>query len=746
MSTKQPPTSQTLLNQKVTFEFLKSHLWDAADILRGSLSGDEYRQPVMTILFLKRLNDTFEENAEKLVKEGKSQKEAWENKRRHHFFIPEEARWSKLAGASENIGEKIDHVCRIIETENLDLNGVLTNTKYNDKKKYPDDRLRKLVSHFNLPRLRNADLEKEDIFGDAYEYLLEQFADETKKKGGEFFTPREVVRLLVNLVPPTEGMSICDPTCGSGGMLIESAKYVERNGGNPRNLVLEGQESNYGNLGMCKMNLVLHGIFDPKIEFGDTLADPRLTEGGRLRTYDRVLANFPFSMDWNNTGAAKDPYKRFTYGVPPGKDKADFAFIQHMLASLDEKGQAAIISSQGVLYRGKEEESIRRRMILGDPQEKLQGDIIEGIVALPEKLFYGTGIPGCILILNKNKPAERKGKIIFIYAAKDFEERPKRNRLRPKDIDKITTAFRNFEDVDGYCHIASLDELRENDFNLNVPRYVDISEPEEPIEIQRTLNDLRKLTETQEQLRKEVVGIVAELDIEVESQTSRVRSGYKPLKLNPYSRVVAAEYPIDWARMQLGDPLSGDFSNGINKEKESYGEGTLFVNILDVFREFQIDPERLKRVQISEEEVKNYELEPGDIIIDRSSNIYESVGYPSYFAGYREPVVYSGFTFRYRANRTSWDPRFLTYLLMSSPIRKLVVSIATKSANSNVNQESYKKITVPCPPKGEQEKISSILSTVDDLIQKTNDIVEEIQRLKKALMEHLLTGQTRVRM
>jgi len=346
------PVNYTLSNQKLTFDFLKAHLWSAADILRGSLDASEYRQPVMTLLFLKRLNDTFEENAEKLIKHGKSEKQAYGNKMRHNFFIPKEGRWSVLSSAAENIGEKIDHVCRIIERENPDLDGVLTNTKYNDKRKYPDDKLRKLISHFNSPRLRNEDLEKEDIFGDAYEYLLAEFADETKKKGGEFFTPREVVRLLVNLVEPKEGMKICDPTCGSGGMLIESRKYVERKGGNARNLILEGQESNYGNLAMCKMNMVLHNILDFKIEYGDVIANPKLVEGGKLKKYDRVLANFPFSMNWDNKIASKDPYNRFRFGIPPGKDKADFAFIQHMFSSLNDKGQAAIICSQGVLFRG----------------------------------------------------------------------------------------------------------------------------------------------------------------------------------------------------------------------------------------------------------------------------------------------------------------------------------------------------------------------------------------------------------
>ena len=194
----------------------------------------------MTLLFLKRLNDTFEERAEKLVKQGKSEKEAWENKNRHNFFIPKNARWKVLSSVSENIGEKIDDVCHIIERENPDLDGVLTNTKYNDKRKYPDDKLRALISHYNSPRLRNEDLENEDIFGDAYEYLLEQFADETKKGGGQFFTPREVVRMMVNLLEPKETMKICDPTCGSGGMLIESRKYIEKKWRKPKKPSLGG--------------------------------------------------------------------------------------------------------------------------------------------------------------------------------------------------------------------------------------------------------------------------------------------------------------------------------------------------------------------------------------------------------------------------------------------------------------------------------------------------------------------------
>ena len=460
----------------------------------------------MTLLFLKRLNDRFEEEMDNLVKQGKTKEEA--NMDFHHYlFVPKDARWENLQKVRKKVGEKIDEICKKIERANPKLDGVLTNTKYSDPRKYPDNQLANLVSHFNQPQLRNADLENEDIFGDAYEYLLEQFADATKKKGGEFFTPREVVNLLVNIVDPREGMRICDPTCGSGGMLIISRKYIERKKGNPINLVLDGQESNYGNLAMCKMNMVLHNVSNFAIEYGDVLAKPQLVDGGQLRRYDRVLANFPFSMDWDNKGAENDSYGRFGFGIPPANGKADFAFIQHMFAQLNDSGQAAIICSQGVLFRGGIEAKIRESMI--------NKDVIEGIIALPEKLFFGTGIPACVLILNKNKPRTRKNKVIFIYAAKEYLEDKNRNKLRKEDIIKITKSFRIFKDIERYCHVAAYDELEENEFNLNVPRYIDISEPEEEIDIQNVINELKKLDNERLKLESKVWQDLKELKFKV---------------------------------------------------------------------------------------------------------------------------------------------------------------------------------------------------------------------------------------
>jgi type I restriction enzyme M protein len=501
-----------LSNQKLTFEQLKQHLFKAADILRKNLDASENRKPVLTLLFLKRLNDIFEENVERLMNEGLSKKEA-EDKRRHPiFYLPENTRWEKLQESSEDVGSTIIKICKEIEDANQKkLGGTMMISEFNIKEKYPDTALVKLIDHFSTTddgffRLRNSDLENEDVFGDAYEQLLEMFASETKKKGGQFYTPRQVVRLLVELMQPKFDHRINDPTCGSGGMLIHSRQFVEKSLNEEgkssieiedllKNLTLNGQDSNIDTVNMCKMNMVIHAVPSFTIEWGDVLESPKFVKNGKLIKYDRVLANFPFSEDWESSGKENDGYQRFRYGIPPSSDKADFAFIQHMLASLNDNGQAAIVSSQGILFRGGSEQKIRENMILGNEKENLQGDVIEAIIALPLALFFGTGIPTCILVLNRNKPQERKNKILFIYAANEFQEDKVRNKLREKDIQHISEAFRNFKDEEGYCHVADLDELKETEYNLNVPRYIDISKPEEEIDIKETINELKKLYE-----------------------------------------------------------------------------------------------------------------------------------------------------------------------------------------------------------------------------------------------------------
>ena len=470
--------------KKLDFETLKSHLFFASDILRKKLNPEQYRPVVMNVLFIKKLNDEYESNVQKLLAKGKSEKIAREGFN-HTFTVPEDANWNVLINTKRSIGKKLNQISRVIEEDNSRLGGVLTSAKFDDTRYFPDNIMEDLIVHFNKYDLSDDNLIRPDILGDAYEYMLAEFASETKKKGGQFYTPHEVVSLLVRLTKPKEGMRICDPTCGSAGMLIQSWNYVKENNGNTDNLVLHGQESNFQTVGMAKINLVLHGVENFNIVSEDVLEKPLLQKGGKLNLYDIVLANYPFSEDWKAAGKENDPYGRFRLGIPPAKNKADFAFIQHMYSVLDNKGKAAIISSQGVLFRGSAEAKIRKGLF--------EEDAVEAIIALPEKLFYGTGIPGCVLLLNKNKPKTRKGKILFVYAAKDYKEDKVRYTLREEDLEKIVSAVENFKDIDRYCHVADKEELEENEYNFNVPRYVDISAPEEEIDIQSVINDLKKV-------------------------------------------------------------------------------------------------------------------------------------------------------------------------------------------------------------------------------------------------------------
>ena len=494
------------MSEKLTFEQLKQHLFGAADILRKQLNPEEYRPITMTVLFIKKLNDEYELKVKKLKDSGKTEKES-RKAFNHTFTLPEDANWEMLFNTKKSIGSTINKISRRIEEENGELMGVLTAFKFDDKNNFPDNILEELLIHFNKHNLSSDNLEKPDIFGDAYEYLLAEFASETKKKGGQFYTPHEVVRLLVLLTKPDEGMKICDPTCGSGGMLVQSWGYLKEKKKNLKDVSLHGQESNYSTVGMAKMNLVLHDVLNFRIEHGDVLENPVLKEDGKLIQYDKVLANFPFSENWKAEGKENDPYDRFRLGIPPAKDKADFAFIQHMYSTLNEKGQAAIIGSQGVLFRGGSELEIRKKLF--------EKDAVEAIIALPAKIFFGTSIPACVLVLNKNKSKNRKNKILFVYAAKDFQEDKNRNILRAKDLDKIVSAVDNFKDIDKYCHVASKEEIEENEYNFNVPRYVDISEPEEPMDIQEAYDELKKSYSEQDKLKKLVEADLKGLNIKL---------------------------------------------------------------------------------------------------------------------------------------------------------------------------------------------------------------------------------------
>ena len=492
---------------KLSLAKLERHLYSAADRLRQEgLDAATYKDYIFGMLFLKRCSDVFEAEHDRIVgrkvAQGLIADEAearyGENPDYYDgFFVPERARWRHLQrhlnDAAEPFGGVLDKALGALSEHNESLEHVLDHISFmrtqGMRRIVSDDACKDLVRHFSRHRLRNEDFQFSDLLGAAYEFLINMFAESAGKKGGDFYTPRDVIRLMVRILKPQPGLSIYDPTCGSGGMLIISREFVEQSGGDPSNLRLCGQVNDASAWSICKLNMLLHGVPGADIRLADTLLHPLHRDGGELERFDRVIANPPFSQ--NYTRSHMEFPERFRWGwCPTSGKKGDLMFAQHMLAVCKPGGMVATVMPHGVLFRGGAEKEIRRKW--------LEQDLIEAVIGLPPNLFYGAGIPACILVLrpnltgqplNPHKPVERRGRVLFINADAEFHAGRAQNYLRPEHIEKIVSTFDRFEDVPGYARCVALAEIGDtaNDWNLNIRRYVDNSPPPEPQDVRAHL-------------------------------------------------------------------------------------------------------------------------------------------------------------------------------------------------------------------------------------------------------------------
>jgi type I restriction enzyme M protein len=482
---------------------LESHLWEAANILRGPVDAADFKTYVFPLLFFKRISDVHDEEYEAALAEAGGDEEYARFPQNYRFQVPENCHWRDVRAVTSSVGQALQKAMRGIEKANPEtLYGIFGDAQWTNRDRLSDPLLKDLIEHFSRINLGNEAAES-DILGQSYEYLIKKFADATNKKAGEFYTPRSIVRLMVNMLDPHEQESIYDPTCGTGGMLLEAVHHVRENHGDDRTLwgKLFGQEKNLTTSAIARMNLFLHGAADFQIVRGDTLRQPAFFSGDNLATFDCVIANPPFSLEkWGDEVWASDPYGRNFAGMPPAKS-GDYAWVQHMIKSMAPKtGRMAVVLPHGALFRMGKEREIRRK-ILGM-------DLLEAVIGLGPNLFYGTGLAACILVLRQRKPKDRKNKVLILDASKEYKSGRSQNELLPEHVARIHGWYRAYKDVAGFARVVTLDEIAGNDHNLNIPRYVEPKVEQESLTVDEAMKRLRKSAEAAIAAENELVLIL----------------------------------------------------------------------------------------------------------------------------------------------------------------------------------------------------------------------------------------------
>ncbi|MCT3805392.1 SAM-dependent DNA methyltransferase [Elizabethkingia anophelis] len=481
----------------MTQKQLEKYLWGAATALRGTIDAGDYKQYIFPLLFFKRICDVYEEEFHKALEESDGDLEYASFAEHHHFIVPADAHWSRVRETTTNVGLAIQTAMREIEKANPDtLDGIFGDASWTNKNRLSDETLINLIEHFSQHKLNLANV-PDDKLGNAYEYLIKEFADDSGHTAAEFYTNRTVVKLMTKIMNPQPGESVYDPTCGSGGLLLNCALHLKEEGKEYRNLKLYGQEINLITSAIARMNMFMHGIEEFKIVRGDTLAEPGLMQNDQLKTFNVVLANPPYSIkSWDRNNFVNDPWGRNLWGTPP-QGCADYAFQQHIQKSLDKKnGRSISLWPHGILFRDSEAE-MRRKMI--------ESDVVEAVIGLGPNLFYNSPMEACLLITNNNKSVEKKGKILIINAVKDVKQEKSISFLEKKHIDKIYKTYLDFKEIEGYAAIVDQSIILVNKASLNIAQYVsNVEKNETQISLTETMVEWKsaseKLTESMTKL------------------------------------------------------------------------------------------------------------------------------------------------------------------------------------------------------------------------------------------------------
>jgi type I restriction enzyme M protein len=472
-----------MIKEKLTLSQLEQYLSKAAWTLKGPVDASDFKVYIFPLLFFKRISDVYDEEYRTALLESEGDQEYASLPEFHRFVIPEGCHWKDVRETTSNVGMSIENALRGIEQANQQfLYGIFGDAQWSNKNKLSDRLLINLIEHFSQYNLSNSNVDS-DLLGQSYEYLIKHFADLTNKKAGEFYTPRSVVHLLGLILDPHEGETIYDPACGTGGMLLECVDHLKHNREDYRTLKLYGQEKNLTSSSIARMNMFLHGIEDFQIIRGDTLRNPAFFEADGLKTFDCVIANPPFSLkEWGAENWANDPYGRNIAGVPP-QGNVDMAWVQHMIKSMNSTGRMTVVLPHGALFRKGAEGRIR--------EELIKQDMLEAVIGLGPNIFYGTQLAACVMVFKQNKEADKKGRVVFIDASEQVRVGRAQNYLEPNHVNQIHVWYKAFSDVESYVKVASLAELKENDFNLNIPLYVEKIIEDNLPSVEEALADLK---------------------------------------------------------------------------------------------------------------------------------------------------------------------------------------------------------------------------------------------------------------